>query len=138
MECPRGLVVGFRPTAGGVFVLARQGRLFRERLAHKTHGAQIPLNLHRQRLTLRIAHCSALGLGCRVICHTAQGLVALIQDLDFIEPEILQPQAGIGLLQNNIVIRVQAAPTDQRALISGGLWIFFCHSLPLWSGLPAG
>lgn len=126
MECPRGLVVGFRPTAGGVFVLARQGRLFRERLAHKTHGAQIPLNLHRQRLTLRIAHCSALGLGCRVIW----GLVALIQDLDFIEPEILQPQAGIGLLQNNIVIRVQAAPTDQRALVAGGLRIFFCHGHP--------
>ena len=46
------MVAGFQPAAGGFTDLASPDRLFRERLAHKTHGAQIPLNLHRQRLTL--------------------------------------------------------------------------------------
>lgn len=29
---------------------------------HKTHGAQVPLNLHREHLTPHIVRCSPLGL----------------------------------------------------------------------------
>ena len=71
----------FGPAAGGFTVLARPGRLFRARLAHRTHGAQIPLNLHRQRLSLRRSALFCLGAGsgisARCCCFKTQQLGTL-------------------------------------------------------------
>ena len=54
------MLTGFRPVAGfsvcsdgGFFASAGGVVFFGKDQIHKTHGSQVPLNLHRQLLTLR-------------------------------------------------------------------------------------
>ena len=67
------LVTGFRPVAGffvcadgGFFVSAGGVVFFGKDPLHKTHGSQIPLNLHRKLLTLR-AERIVLPWGCGAV-----------------------------------------------------------------------
>lgn len=77
-------------------------------------------------------------MGCRVLCHTAQRLGILVQDLDLVIPDIQKIQVAPCLFDNTIVIRIQATALDHSDLISGGLRIFFLSCFLLRSGLPAG
>jgi len=57
-----------------------------------------------------------LTMGCRVLCHTAQGLVTLIDDLDVSGMDILEPDGTIQGLDHHIVLRIHAALAQQFCL----------------------
>ena len=57
-----------------------------------------------------------LIIGCRVLCHTAQGLITLIDNLDISGMDVFEPDGVIQNPDHNIVLRIQATPAKQLRL----------------------